>query len=237
MARLDAVDGFERQRKGDAIYLALKRQLLRGEYALGASLSVQELVVSVRTSRQPVMEALKRLQAEGFVDVIPQVGCRVATPSPEEALDFYEVFATMEGLVSRLAAERRQPEGVDEMRFMVARMQDGLHAGQFDNARYAELNRDFHSSIHRCADSREARMAAEMYWDRSDFLIASTRPPFWRTNMDRAQDEHEALFHAVEAGNGPAAQALAYRHIRSFGEAVAEHLFRVNGANSSLTPT
>ncbi|MEW6471080.1 MAG: GntR family transcriptional regulator [Actinomycetota bacterium] len=231
MARLEAADGYERQRKGDAVYWALKRQLLRGEYPLGASLSVAELVVSVRTSRQPVMEALKRLQAEGFVEIIPQVGCRVATPSPEEARDFYEVFATMEGLVSRLAAERRRPEAVEEIRYRVARLQDAFEGGRFDNARYAELNRAFHSSIHRCANSREARIAAEMYWDRSDFLIGSTRPPFWRTNMQRAEGEHEALLRAVEVGDGAAAQSVAYSHIRSFGEAVAQHLLSVDGAS------
>ena len=219
-----------RQRKGEAIYLALKRQLLQGEYELGASLSVADLAVSVGASRQPVMEALKRLQSEGFVEIIPQVGCRVATPTGSEVRDFYEVFATMEGLVSRLAAERRHPSDGDELNNMVGRLTSAAMGGEFDNARYAELNRAFHGLIHRCAKSREARAAAEMYWDRSDFLIASTRPPLWRTNLDRAEQEHQALLEAVMAGDGLKAQTLASEHIRSFGDAVVEHLGRVDGS-------
>jgi DNA-binding GntR family transcriptional regulator len=212
----------EGRRKGDAIYQALKRQLLRGEYELGAALSVVDLAESVGASRQPVMEALKRLESEGFVRIIPQVGCRVVTPTTDEVRDFYEVFATMEGLVSRFAAERREPGDIEELK----RASDALSlgAGSFDSSRYAELNRAFHGLIHRCAKSRPAREAAEMYWDRSDFLIASTRPPFWQENVDHAQAEHEGLRDAVVAGAGKRAQKLAYEHIRSFGDAVADHV-------------
>jgi len=211
----------EGRRKGDAIYQALKRQLLRGEYELGAALSVVELAESVGASRQPVMEALKRLESESFVRIIPQVGCRVVTPTVAEVQDLYEIFATMEGLVSRIAAERRDRDDIDELRRAAALPPLG---GEFDNARYAEMNRAFHGLIHRCAKSRPARDAAEMYWDRSDFLIASTRPPFWPANVEHAQAEHEELRDAVISGASKKAQRLAYEHIRSFGEAVAEHL-------------
>lgn len=212
----------EGRRKGDAIYQALKRQLLRGEYELGAGLSVVELAESVGASRQPVMEALKRLESESFVRIIPQVGCRVVTPTTAEVEDFYEIFATMEGLVSRYAAERRDRDDIDELQ-RAAEIR-GPVGDSFDNARYAEMNRAFHGLIHRCAKSGPARDAAEMYWDRSDFLIASTRPPFWPANVEHAQAEHEALRDAVVAGASKKAQRLAYEHIRSFGEAVAEHL-------------
>ena len=220
------------QRKGEAIYTTLKRQLLRGDQELGASLSVADLAVALGASRQPVMEALKRLQAEGFVEIIPQVGCRVVTPTASEVSDFYEVFGTMEGLASRLAAERRDPEEMEELHHLVGRLSTASEGGNFDPARYAAANRAFHGMIHRIARSREARAAAETYWDRSDFLIASTRPPFWGSNIDRAEGEHEALFEAIAAGKGARAQKIAFDHIRSFGDAVLDHLLEIDGART-----
>lgn len=222
-----------RPRKGDAVYLTIKAQLLRGEHEFGAALSVADLAARLGASRQPVMEALKRLQSEGFVEIIPQVGCRVAAPRAAEVSDFYEVFATMEGLASRLAAERRDPAEVDECRALAVRLTSAIGVGDFDSARYADLNRRFHGLIHRMARSREARTAAEMYWDRSDFLIASTRPPFWRTNLERAEHEHAELCEAIAAGKGPRAQTLAYEHVRSFGDAVLEHVLEAGGERDS----
>lgn len=216
-----------RQRKGDAVYLTIKGRLVRGEHELGSPLSVTDLAVALGASRQPVMEALKRLQSEGLVEIIPQVGCRVAAPSAGEVSDFYEVFATMEGLASRLAAERREPADVDECRALARQLSSAVESGHFDNARYADLNRRFHGMIHRMARSREARSAAEMYWDRSDFLIASTRPPFWRNNLEKAEEEHAELCEAIAAGRKAQAQKLAYEHIRSFGDAVLEHLLQL----------
>jgi DNA-binding GntR family transcriptional regulator len=172
------------------------------------------------------MEALKRLQTERFVEIVPQVGCRVAVPVPSEVEDFYEVFATTEGLASRLAAERRTPEDLELLKAAASQLGRAFHGDSFDSAHYATLNRDFHSLIHHSAKSREARWAAEMYWDRSDFLLASTRPPFWEVNLSRARSEHQSLYEAVRDGDAVAAQEYALEHIRHFGKAVVAHLSR-----------
>ena len=216
------------RRKVDVAYEAIKSALITGTYEFGTELSVTELAATVGASRQPVMEALKRLQNERFVEIIPQVGCRVAMPLPSEVQDFYEVFATMEGLVSRLAAERRSEPELKRLNEAISHLGSALRGNSFDSARYAALNREFHGLIHRCAKSREARLAAEMYWDRSDFLISSTRPPFWRGNLRRAQSEHKKLYEAVRDGDAVAAQEHAISHIRSFGTAVVAHLNRVS---------
>jgi DNA-binding GntR family transcriptional regulator len=117
---------------------------------------------------------------------------------------------------------------------MVRLLDEPVNGEALTNARHAVWNRQFHGLIHRCARSLEARAAAEMYWDRSDFMIASTRPPFWRMNLERAHDEHIALLDAVADGDVTAAQQLAFSHIRSFGDAVVEHLLAAGDAGDEL---
>ncbi|MEW6471082.1 MAG: GntR family transcriptional regulator [Actinomycetota bacterium] len=218
-------------RKVDIAYSEIKRALITGIYEFGAELSVTALAEELGASRQPVMEALKRLETERFVEIVPQVGCRVAVPLPGEVEDFYEVFATMEGLVSRLAAERRTDEDLRQLKDAVNNLTSSLRGNSFDLARYADLNREFHGLVHRSARSREARLAAEMYWDRSDFMIASTRPPFWKVNLSRARSEHKELYEAIRGQDASFAQQKAEQHIRSFGAAVVAHLASAHGVD------
>ena len=62
--------------------------LLEGDLAAGDKLSVVDLTRTLDCSRVPVMEALKRLAGDGFVQIVPQVGCRVVTPRADDVRDF-----------------------------------------------------------------------------------------------------------------------------------------------------
>ena len=65
------------RRLAPVVYDLLKDRLLEGEYQSGERLSVESLKAEFGVSKQPVMEALRRLSSEGLVEIIPQVGCRV----------------------------------------------------------------------------------------------------------------------------------------------------------------
>lgn len=69
-------------------YEHLKARILEGDLGPGDRLSVLALAQALACSRVPVMEALKRLQAEGLVDIVPQVGCQVAVPTAGDVEDF-----------------------------------------------------------------------------------------------------------------------------------------------------
>ena len=67
-------------------------------------------------SRAPVSDAIRRLAVEGLLEILPQVGCRVVLPVPAEVKDLYEVFGATEGVIARLAAERRSATEADDFR-------------------------------------------------------------------------------------------------------------------------
>ncbi|MGE3773689.1 MAG: GntR family transcriptional regulator [Gammaproteobacteria bacterium] len=206
-------------------YRHLMQQLLEGDLAPGARLSVVELAAELACSRVPVMEALKRLDAEGFVEIVPQVGCRVATPRPDEVRDFFEMFAAVEGCVTRFAAQRRTAADLVEFRKLCADIDRALRRAGGPDSRdpvYRRLNLDFHTALHRYARAPLACAVAAGLWDRSDFFI---RLAFGSLYFDRrVKAAHAEIRRAVVAGDGEAAQVAVAAHLRAVGAAVAQRL-------------
>jgi DNA-binding GntR family transcriptional regulator len=98
--------------KAGEIVTELERQLILGYYKPGESLSFKMLADTFEVSRQPVSSAIGHLRALGYVEVLPQVGCRVVKPSREEVFDFFRIHSNIEAVAVELATERRTDEGV-----------------------------------------------------------------------------------------------------------------------------
>jgi len=75
-----------------AVYDLLKERLLEGDYAAGTRLPTDDLRLQLGVSKQPVMEALRRLSADGMIEIVPQVGCLVTGYDLHEIEDFYLGF-------------------------------------------------------------------------------------------------------------------------------------------------
>jgi DNA-binding transcriptional MocR family regulator len=103
------------RRLAPVVYDLLKDRLLEGEYQSGERLSVESLKAEFGVSKQPVMEALRRLSSEGLVEIIPQVGCRVPVYDGADVTDFFAIFGGMEGAVAGVAAQRCTDAQVDQL--------------------------------------------------------------------------------------------------------------------------
>ncbi len=77
-----------------------------GEYGSGQRISAEDLVTKLDASQQLVIDALKRLVTEGFIDIIPQVGVQVVVPERGDFIDFFHLQANVEGLCAGLVAEQ-----------------------------------------------------------------------------------------------------------------------------------
>src|SRR4249920_1802129 len=91
----------------DLAYGYLKELLLGGGLEPGDQISSESVGRVLSISRAPVTDAIRRLTVEGLLEILPQVGCRVVRPVPAEVKDLYELFGATEGVIARLAAERR----------------------------------------------------------------------------------------------------------------------------------
>lgn len=84
----------------------MEERLVSGRYKFGETLSIYTLAEQFNASRQPVSAAVLYLRSVGYLEIIPQVGCRVVSPSAQEVQDFYVMFSRTEAVIARFAAER-----------------------------------------------------------------------------------------------------------------------------------
>ena len=94
-------------RLNDAVYEQLKERLMEGRYTAGERVSAETLRLEFGVSKQPVMEALRRLSSDGLMEIVPQVGSRVSRYDLREVEDFYVMFGGFEGTIAGIAALRR----------------------------------------------------------------------------------------------------------------------------------
>ena len=211
--------------RAESAYQYLKERLLEGDLRPADRLSVVELTAQLACSRVPVMEALKRLEGEGFVQIVPQVGCRVVTPQAEDVRDFFALFAAVESTVTAFAAARRTQADLDEFKRVCAQVDTGARrAGSLQDRdpTYRRLNLLFHSCIHRLARSPVTTAIAGGLWDRSDFYIKLAFGSLYFSRKVKAA--HQAIRAAIIAGDADAASQAASAHLESVGEDVAARL-------------
>lgn len=139
----------------------------------GERISTEALRTEFGVSKQPVMEALRRLPAGSLIEILPQVGSGVATFTPCEVSDFYVMFGGFEGTIAGIAALRRTESQLDELELIsrrIARLRSNPDALERAHG-YRVLNHDFHHAIHDMAHSRIMADTSRRMWDLSDFLI------------------------------------------------------------------
>ena len=208
-------------------YVYLKELLLDGGLDPGEVISTDSVGRALGVSRAPVTDAVKRLTAEGFFVVMPQVGCRVVLPETQEVADFYELFALNEAYVTRLAAERRSPAEARTFAGMIAELVRRARSAKpaaDHGPLLRQLNRSRHEAIHELARSPlNARIVAAL-WDRSDFYI---RLAFGRFVPPRPAIEAQAVIaQAIVDGDGKAAERATQRCLRELGSEAAARLER-----------
>jgi DNA-binding GntR family transcriptional regulator len=207
------------ERKVDVVFNELRDRLARGHYSFGQTISVRDLALELNVSRFPVMSALNELRAAGFVSIIPQIGCRVISPTREEVSDFFLLFSQMEGVVFELAAARRPARDLGSLR----RIFEGIRSlgGVADVGEvYRLLNRQFHQLIHTWANSPNVTRKAQENWALSDFFISQAN--VFKDQPSAASLDYEELVAAIESADPPRARQSVEKRIRDTGQRVVK---------------
>lgn len=204
------------QRLGQIMLDELKQRLLEGRYEAGSRISIEEIKVEFGVSKQPVMDALRRLESLGIVEIVPQSGCRVAKYTFQEVRDFFNLFGSFEGEIAAAAAARRTDNQLAELDEAWQRIEQ-LEASPAASERsrgYRLRNRDFHLAIHHMAHSRVMAELSERMWDLSDFFINTVGGdlPLADAVGERNHD-HDVIRHAIRTRNAEVARVAMERHI------------------------
>ncbi len=205
-----------RGRLAEQAYEHLKGLLVTGRAKSDEWFAIEEIASQMEMSRQPVMDALRRLSIEGFVDIVPQVGCRPRKPSLQEVRDFFHLYSEGEALIAALAAERA--DGDDILRMQLISAQIGALARRRDSAgsvddMYRVLNRRLHSEMRRATRSPSVAEIVESLSDRSDFFVTFSSSKVFSPNLEFAHEQHEEIIDAIADHDVERARRTMKNHI------------------------
>jgi DNA-binding GntR family transcriptional regulator len=148
-----AAEGTSMNRLADQVVRRLRDDIVVGIHPAGARLTESALCKAYDVSRVPVREALRRLEAEGFVESRAYAGVAVARMDADEAADLFTVRKTIEVITVKRCARRvrRDPSGEEVVAFaerLHTLVETGCGAlGDPDRSDLPELNTEFHLSL------------------------------------------------------------------------------------------
>jgi len=207
----------------------LRRAIAEGDLASGDRLVERTLCERFGVSRPLLREALRQLEAEHLVEAVPNRGIVVARPTIEDALQLYQVRAELEGLASRIVAERGSDRDHDRLVDALAQLEAALAGGdttairQSKNAFYATL-------INASGNEVLAQMLGGLHNRIQLFRSASLAEP---GRAAQAVAELRDVLGAIRARDGRRAQSLTARHLQNAARVLAAALARA--ANRDLT--
>ncbi len=95
------------------VYEEMKKELLTGKWKFGEKILVNQLIEKYDVSRRPVMDAMKMLENDGFIEIIPQSGCKIVDYSKKNILDQLLLSSYIESLCTELAALNHHNEEIE----------------------------------------------------------------------------------------------------------------------------
>jgi DNA-binding GntR family transcriptional regulator len=203
--------------KSQTIYRALRERILSNEILSGTRLVLRQLANAYDTSDIPVREALRMLERDGLVEMVPYRGARVTTLTAREIEETYFIRGHLESIATGLAAERITDAELHTLDGLMMRMRAAVEAG--DGPGFSDLNHEFHATIVGACGNEMLRELTMDIWQRhSGFQRVFRMVP---ERLAASQAEHEGIMDALRARDPKRAAALALWHKRSVGDTVS----------------
>ena len=157
----------------DVVFNTLRQAILRGELKPGERLMEIQLANKLGVSRTPIREAIRKLELEGLVLMIPRRGAEVAEITEKSLRDVLEVRGALEELAVKLACQKITDEQIQELRAAEKEFEMALSSG--DVTVYAEADVKFHDVIYRATDNQRLiqllfNLREQMYRYRVEYL-------------------------------------------------------------------
>ena len=208
------------------VFTKIRDDILNGVYKEHEELKEARIGKELGVSRTPVREALRQLELEGLVQIIPNRGAFVTGISAKDVRDIYMIRSRPEGLCARWACEhitREQLEAMEENVYLAE-----FHAGKGHMEQMAELDNQFHHTLYRACDSK---MLEHLLNDYHEYLLRVRKKAL--SSIDRgtaSNKEHRSIMEAIRAGNADLAERLASEHMKNaYANMVSNGLYDLYG--------
>jgi DNA-binding GntR family transcriptional regulator len=197
----------------------IRGRILQGSLRPGNQLVESTLANQLHLSRGPVRDALKQLEREGLVALVPRRGTFVSRLDKSDVWDIATLRAVLEGLAARILAERKDEAAAERLEVV---LKDMAAVGDENPVRFATLDLSFHEVLVKATGHK--RLVA--FW-------TNLRTQIWMfiretrlgglSSASSAIEIHRAILDAIRAGDAPAAEGLTRSHSESSGRQLEAH--------------
>ncbi len=217
-----------KQLLSDVAYEALKERII--SLPGGSHISIRQFAGEVDMSYTPVREAFLRMEQEGILKWVANVGFFVETIDITEIIQFFQVRECLEVFVLEQVFEQIEEHHIDEMKTINAKQYEALSKGNIKE--YQSLDLQFHEVIFRIYGNK---LLLEFYRTiRERYMIVSSKIGKWLS--DEAFIEHTEYFNGLETGNKEKAIKELSQHINKNMERMKEgYINLIMGNRQSVT--
>ena len=200
--------GTEKSLRGQ-VFDKIRSDILNGKYKRGEELVESSIGKELGISRTPVREAIRQLELEGLVQLVPNKGSFVTGISEKDVRDIYLIRARLEGLAARMAAKNITPELLDAMEETVVLSE--YHAKKEHYEQVCEMDSKFHKLLYKASGSRILEHTlTDFHQYVQRVRMASIMK---KRRMEKSNDEHDAILTAIREHDEEKAELVATRHI------------------------
>lgn len=207
----------------DVVFENLRTAILEGNLKSGQRLMEVQLAEQLGVSRTPIREAIRKLELEGLVVMLPRKGAYVANMSFKDLIDVLEIRASLEGLAASLATERLREEDIVELERVAKEFEISVRETDIDNVLKKDV--EFHEKIFLMANNKKLYQLITSLWEQVHRFRVR-----YVSNYEASLslvDEHKRILEAIKSGNCELAKKYATEHIE-----LAEQFFMENTVNS-----
>jgi DNA-binding GntR family transcriptional regulator len=196
-------------------YRDIRRAIMEGRLAPGERIVTTTVAAAAGISRIPVMQALRRLESDGFVRITPHKDVVVTSLSAGEFRERFLMMAALEALCLREARENITPELIGRLRALQKEMAASRTAG--DATRAVAADSEFHRLLWEASGLRQVVQTLQNVWDRGEYyrvIMHARRGGFARESLA----EHELILRALEERDFErAARAIEHHRMHAMG--------------------
>ena len=182
--------------KSVLVYEEMKVEILTGKWKFGEKILVNELIEKYDVSRRPVMDAMKMLENDGFIEIIPQSGCKIVNYNKKNILDQLLLSSTIESLCTELAALYHHPEEIEYMEnyISIQRKNPEKLKGKLS---YLKFTREIHFSIYLMTHSDIIKSQTLKIWNLTDFYMLKSFD-YHMTDPLVSIEWHDEIIHYIK---------------------------------------
>ena len=195
----------------ESVVNAIRIKIMNHQIRPGERIVEMELAHEFQTSRGPIREALRQLELEGLVTIIPNKGAYVVGISQKDIRDIYEIRSRLEGLCARWACDNITKDQLDELEENI--YLSDFHSSKGNSEQVVELDNKFHEILYDASGSKELRHILRdfhHYVQRVRKVTLAVQERAVNSN-----EEHRKIVEALKQHDGARAEELADAHMRN----------------------